>query len=150
MRALLASTAALLLVASPALAEDKPANGVHQEGEASYFRGGQDGNSKTATGERVDPNSPTAASRDLPLGTEATVTNQKTGQSTDVRINDRGPTRDDRVIDLSKKAAGDIGMEKTGKAPVTVDVDPAKQKDPQTRQKLEQLGERPATGTSGQ
>jgi rare lipoprotein A len=48
------------------------------------------------------------------------VTNPETGQSTDVRINDRGPTRQDRVIDLSKKAAGDIGMQKQGVVPVTV------------------------------
>jgi len=148
MRAIIAAAATLLLTAQPALAEDKPAKGVQQQGEASYYRGGQDGNTRTATGEPVDPNSNTAASRDLPLGTEATVTNERTGQSTDVRINDQGPARKDRVIDLSRKAAEDIGMEKSGTAPVTIEADPAKQKDPKVRQQLEQLGERPSGDTA--
>ncbi|WP_448207011.1 septal ring lytic transglycosylase RlpA family protein [Azospirillum sp. sgz302134] len=161
MRTLFASSAALLLpllllgqpaLAPNAFAKDKPAKGVHQEGEASYYRGGQSGHSKTTTGEPVDPNSNAAASRDLPPGTEATVTNKNTGQSTDVRVNDRGPERKDRVIDLSKKSAGDIGMEKTGKAPVTVQADPAKQKDPKVRRQVEQMGERSGneTGAPGQ
>ena len=55
-------------------------------------------------------NKATAASRDLPLGSKAKVTNEKTGQSTDVRITDRGPSRKDRKIDVSRKAADDIGM----------------------------------------
>jgi len=91
------------------------------KGDASYFNRGQDGRTITKSGEPVDPNSNTAASRDLPLGSTATVTNQQTGQSTDVRVTDRGPSREDRVIDLSKKAAGDLGMTKTGTAPVTVE-----------------------------
>ncbi len=143
MRTIFAVLAALLTTFQPSVAQESQSGTVQQKGKASYFRGGQDGNTKTATGEGVDPNGNTAASRDLPLGTEATVTNKETGQSTDVRINDRGPSRDDRVIDLSKKAAEDIGMEKTGTAPVTVEADPAKQKDPRTREALEQLGEKP-------
>ncbi|WP_207461196.1 septal ring lytic transglycosylase RlpA family protein [Azospirillum sp. SYSU D00513] len=142
MRTILAVFAVLFATFQPSVAQESQSGTVQQQGEASYFRGGQDGNTKTATGEGVDPNGNTAASRDLPLGTEATVTNKETGQSTDVRINDRGPSRDDRVIDLSKKAAEDIGMEKTGTAPVTVEADPAKQKDPRTREALEQLGEK--------
>ena len=150
MRIPLLCATALLLLAQPVLAEERTSGkGVRQEGEASYYRGGQDGNSKTATGEKVDPNSNTAASRDLPPGTEATVTNKKTGQSTDVRVNDRGPARKDRTIDLSEKAAKDIGMDKTGTAPVTVEAKPEKQKDPKVRQQIEQLGERPSKG-SGQ
>jgi expansin (peptidoglycan-binding protein) len=61
-----------------------------------------------------------AASSNLPLGSEATVTDKNTGKSTDVKVTDRGPTRRDRVIDLSKKSANDVGMEKQGTAPVTV------------------------------
>ena len=91
-----------------------------QQGQASYFNGGVNGHTKTANGENVQPNANTAASRTLPLGSTAKVTNQETGQLTDVRITDRGPTRQDRVVDLSKKAAGDVGMEKQGVAPVTV------------------------------
>src|SRR3712207_2665928 len=114
MRSLFLCATALLLLTQPVQAEEqKSGKGIRQEGEASYYRGGQDGNSKTATGEKVNRDSNTAASRDLPLGTEATVTNKKTGQSTDVRINDRGPDRKDRTIDLSEKAAKDIGAKKT-------------------------------------
>ena len=91
-----------------------------QKGEASYFNGGQNGHTIGADGKPVQPNANTAASPTLPLDSTAKVTNEKTGQSTDVKITDRGPTRPDRVIDLSKKAAGDIGMKKTGVAPVTV------------------------------
>jgi peptidoglycan lytic transglycosylase len=75
---------------------------------------------QTKGGTTVNPNSNEAASPNLPLGSHATVTDQKTGKSTDVQVTDRGPTRQDRVIDLSKKSARDVGMEKSGTAPVTV------------------------------
>ncbi len=97
------ATAALLLL--PLLAHAQT-----QQGEASYFNGGQSGHSKTASGAPVSPGGNTAASRTLPLGSEAKVTNQRTGQSTEVKVTDRGPTRGDRVIDVSKAAAGKIGM----------------------------------------
>jgi len=113
---------------------------VQQNGQASYYNGGQDGHTKTASGTKVDPGSNTAASRDLPLGTKATVTNKNTGRSTDVEITDRGPTRQDRKIDVSKKAAGDVGMTKSGTAPVTIKADPAQQTDPAVKQKLERQG----------
>jgi rare lipoprotein A len=92
-----------------------------EHGKASYFNGGQNGRSETKSGAPVQAySSNTAASRNLPLGSKAKVTNERTGQSTDVTITDRGPTRPDRVIDLSHKAAGQIGMTKSGTAPVTV------------------------------
>ena len=103
---------ALSLIAAPSFAQ--------QQGTASYYTGGRSGHPVTKSGEPVDPNSNTAASPNLPLGSHATVTNQKTGKSVDVRINDRGPTRNNRVIDLSKKPAHDLGLEKSGTAPVTV------------------------------
>ena len=88
----------------------------------------------------MQPDRNTAASRTLPPGTNATVTNKATGQSTEVHVNDRGPVRQDRVIDLSKKAAGDVGMSKTGTAPVVVQADPNRQSDPAVRQKLLEQG----------
>jgi rare lipoprotein A len=91
-----------------------------KQGTASYYSGGQSGHTVTKSGAPVNPNSNAAASPNLPLGSQATVTNRKTGKSEDVRITDRGPTRNDRVIDLSKKSAHDLGMEKSGTAPVTV------------------------------
>jgi len=54
-----------------------------------------------------------------------------------VHVNDRGPARKDRVIDLSKKAANDVGMGKSGTAPVVVEADPNKQSDPAVKQKLQ-------------
>jgi rare lipoprotein A len=133
--------AAFAVATSAALAQTKSPDGtVTQQGQGSYFNGGQDGHSRTANGEPVQPDRSTAASRTLPLGTEATVTNKKTGQSTNVHVNDRGPVRKDRVVDVSKKAANDIGMSKTGTAPVTVTADPNKQSDPAVRQKLREQG----------
>jgi rare lipoprotein A len=105
--------AALSLIAAPTFAQQ-------QQGTASYYSGGQSGHTVTKSGAPVNPNSNAAASPNLPLGSHATVTNRKTGKSEDVRITDRGPTRNDRVIDLSKKSAHDLGMEKSGTAPVTV------------------------------
>ena len=107
--------AAMSLFAVPAFAQQQP-----QQGTASYYRGGQSGHTQTKSGVPVSPNSNEAASPNLPLGSTATVTNQKNGKSEDVRITDRGPTRSDRKIDLSKKSAQDLGMEKSGTAPVTV------------------------------
>lgn len=111
---------------------------VQQNGQASYFNSGQNGHTRTANGDKVDPGSNTAASRDLPLGTKATVTNKATGKSTDVEVTDRGPTRPDRKIDLSKKSAEDVGMTKRGTAPVAIKADPAKQTDPAVKHQLEQ------------
>ena len=102
------------------LATAAQAQSTTQRGTASYFNGGVNGHTKTANNEDVQPNSNTAASRTLPLNSTAKVTNQETGKSTDVRITDRGPTRKDRVIDLSKKSANDVGMENKGVAPVVV------------------------------
>jgi len=141
MRAL--NPAAVVLIASmggPGLAQQPPQTAC-QEGTASFY--GHTGRSRTASGEPVSPEGRTAASRDLPLGTQATVTNQQTGQSTEVRVNDRGPTRTDRTIDLSQQAARDIGMERSGTAPVRIEADPARQSDPAVREQLERRAGRP-------
>jgi rare lipoprotein A len=58
-----------------------------------------------ASGERYDPKQFTAAHRTLPFGTWVRVTNLANGRSVDVRINDRGPWVDGRIIDLSYAAA---------------------------------------------
>ena len=82
---------------------------------------------KTASGERFDPNKLTAAHRTLPLGSKAKVTNLKTGESTEVTINDRGPYVRKRSIDLSSAAAKKIGIDKDGVAPVKIEATPAPQ-----------------------
>jgi rare lipoprotein A len=116
---LLLATCVALPVAGTAIAQQ--AGGQTQQGTASYFNGGQNGHSTTASGKPVQPDQNTAASPNLPLGSHAKVTNKQTGQSTDVEVTDRGPARKDRQIDLSKKAAGDIGMQQKGTAPVTIE-----------------------------
>ena len=93
---------------------------VEQVGEASWYGKGFHGK-KTASGETFDQHDLTAAHPTLPLGTEATVTNLETGKSVKVEINDRGPYSKGRDIDLSKKAAKEIGIKKDGAAPVKIE-----------------------------
>jgi len=71
------------------------------------------GGSRTASGERMDPNSMTAAHRTRPFGSHVTVTSHATGRSVTVRINDRGPFIKGRCIDLSTGAARMLGMSGT-------------------------------------
>jgi rare lipoprotein A len=75
---------------------------------------------RTASGERYDPHALTAASSTLPIGSSVMVTNPETGRSVKVRINDRGPNAHGRSLDLSKRAAEEIGMTKQGVARVSV------------------------------
>ena len=109
----LAITAVILgcaLGAIPAAAEEtKPI----QSGAASWYGPGFHGK-KTANGERFNTNDLTAAHKTLPFGTEVRVTNERTGKSVVVRINDRGPYAHGRVIDLSKAAAEAVGIEGVG------------------------------------
>jgi rare lipoprotein A len=80
--------------------------------------------SKTASGERYDPMSLTAAHRTLPFGTMVEVRNLATGRSITLRINNRGPFHKSRVIDVSKRAAQELGMIKSGVARVELAVAP--------------------------
>ena len=84
-----------------------------QEGVASYYGNELAGN-RTASGERFDPGALTAAHRTLPFGSKVRVTYGKTGESVVVTINDRGPFHGNRVIDLSKAAAQQIGLARAG------------------------------------
>jgi rare lipoprotein A len=74
--------------------------------------------SRTATGERYNPASITAAHRTLPFGTLVEVHNLDNGKSVTVRINNRGPFRKGRIIDLSKGAAQQLQMLGSGTAKV--------------------------------
>jgi hypothetical protein len=78
-------------------------------GKASLYPNRLNGH-ETASGDRFHQSDHTAASNKLPLGTTAKVTNLKTGKSTDVTVTDRGPALGSRKIDLTKKAARDIGL----------------------------------------
>jgi rare lipoprotein A len=98
-----ASTVAIPVVASA------------QTGVASVYSGGRTANGETAVASRL-----TAAHRSLPFGTLVRVTNDSTGRSVVVRINDRGPFVKGRVIDLTPAAAQALGMD--GLAHVTLTV----------------------------
>lgn len=90
-------------------------------GLASWYGPGFNGR-RSASGEVFNQNAMTAAHRSLPFGTQVRVTNPNTGQSVVVRINDRGPFSGGRVIDLSRAAAGAIGLIPAGVAPVNLEV----------------------------
>jgi rare lipoprotein A len=89
-------------------------------GKAAYYD--PDYKGKTTSGEPYDGRKFTAAHKTLPFGTRLRVTDVKTGRSTLVVVNDRGPFTPGRVIDLSLAAAKDIGMIKRGIIAVTVTV----------------------------
>ena len=68
----------------------------------------------------MDPESNVAASKTLPLGTKAMVTNLRNGKSAVVEIKDRGPYAKGRIVDLSPKTANTLGLGSKGTAPVEV------------------------------
>ena len=91
-------------------------------GIASWYGPGFHGKS-TANGEVFDQNKITAAHRTLPMPSIVKVTNLENGMVLDkVRINDRGPFARNRIIDLSKKAAEELGFIKNGVAKVRVEI----------------------------
>jgi rare lipoprotein A len=91
----------------------------HQVGRASWY-GGKFFGRRTASGERYDIHALTAAHRSLPMASYVRVTNQSTGKSIVVRINDRGPFRSKRVIDLSLAAASELDLQHSGTAVVEI------------------------------
>jgi rare lipoprotein A len=88
-----------------------------QRGVATWYGPGFAGK-RTASGERFNPQAMTAAHRTLAFGTRVAVTNERTGRSVVVRINDRGPFNRGLIIDLSKGSAQAIGI--VGSAPVSL------------------------------
>ena len=88
-----------------------------ETGIASVYSG-----EPTANGEYAHATAYTAAHKSLPFGTRVRVTHQGSGRSVDVTINDRGPYIAGRIIDLSKAAAGVIGLTAQGIAKVKVEV----------------------------
>lgn len=120
-----AITAAAVLVASVlGCATTGPLAGGRAEevGTASYY-GRELNGRRTASGEVFDMNELTAAHRTLPFGTRVRVTNLKNGRHTVVRINDRGPFRRGRIIDLSYAAARKLGFVGRGLAKVRIAVE---------------------------
>lgn len=109
-------------VTIPAPVFEEPAPSVPQgtligRGSASYYAARFHGR-RTASGERFDNADMTAAHRTLPFGSLVRVTNPANGRSVVVRINDRGPFTRDRMIDVSRAAAEELGLVARGHATV--------------------------------
>lgn len=121
-----AKAAATKAVTTASIATSKPATvarpltGVAHDlkGIASFYWQGQ----RTASGETFNPADMTAAHRTLPFGTKVRVTHASSGRTVVVRINDRGPFKPGRVIDLSKAAAEHLQMTGAGLAAVRLEV----------------------------
>jgi len=94
---------------------------IKQTGTASYYADKFEGKT-TANGEKYHHSRLTAAHRTLPFGTIVKVTNISNGKRVTVKINDRGPFVDNRIIDLSKSAAETLGFVYDGLAQVEIEV----------------------------
>ena len=92
-----------------------------QTGQASFY-GGQFHGRPTASGEVYDMEKMTAAHKTLPFGTMIRVTNTNNGKSVVVKVNDRGPFVDSRIVDLSFGAAKEIEMVNDGVVDVTLEL----------------------------
>lgn len=108
---LAAATFAVVLLSSSAA--------YAQCGGASWYGPGFHGKT-AASGETFNENAMTAAHRTLPFGTKVAVTDQNTGKSVEVTINDRGPFHGKRIIDLSKGAAAALGFQNKGVTSVCI------------------------------
>jgi rare lipoprotein A len=106
----------ILLLTAAALSAEPDLQGV-----ASWY-GGKFHGRLTSSGEVFDTNDMTAAHRTLPFGTLVKVTNLDNGKSAVVKINDRGPFVDGRIIDLSRAAAEEIDMLEQGVARVSLEI----------------------------
>jgi len=106
----------IMLVVSAVLWADP-----EMEGLASWY-GGKFHGRLTSSGEVFDTNTMTAAHKVLPFGALVKVTNLDNGLSAVVKINDRGPFVEGRIIDLSRAAADEIGMLGQGVAPVSLEI----------------------------
>lgn len=95
--------------------------GWEQTGVASWYGDPFHGRT-TASGERYDQEGLTAAHRTLPFGTWVRVENLENGRTVRVRITDRGPFVDDRIIDLSRAAARNLGLIGPGTGRVRIEV----------------------------
>ncbi|MFA7460334.1 MAG: septal ring lytic transglycosylase RlpA family protein, partial [Trueperaceae bacterium] len=98
-----------------------PASQLKQTGLASWYGPGFAGR-LTANGEVFDPSQLTAAHKELPFNTLVRVTNERNQMSVVVRINDRGPFKPGRIVDLSRAGAEAIDMIGSGVAEVTLEV----------------------------
>lgn len=111
------------------------------EGYASWY-GGKFHGRTTANGEVFDTNLLTAAHKTLPFGSRVLVTNLDTEKSVIVRINDRGPFVEERIIDLSRAAADIIGLTAVGVAKVKLEIVQEAVRDPFATIQIASFGNR--------
>ena len=114
-----AGSRSIPIAVAPSSSEERLA--FEEEGYASYY-GREHHGRRTASGERFDAGRLTAAHRTLPFGTRVRVTNLDNGRKVVVTVTDRGPFRRHRVIDVSRRAAEDLGFLREGTARVRLEV----------------------------
>ena len=114
-RSLMRSALALMLLATAAFAQ------FAEQGLASWYGGEFDGRT-AASGETYHQDELTAAHRTLPFGTTVRIRRTDTGAAVVVRINDRGPYIESRIIDLSNAAARRLNMVRPGVVPVALEI----------------------------
>jgi rare lipoprotein A (peptidoglycan hydrolase) len=101
--------------------KDRYIEGERQIGVVSWY-GGEFHGKTTASGERFDKNANTLAHLTLPMGTRVRIENPATGAVAYARVNDCGPFIADRIADLSKGLADQLGLVKAGKGTVIITV----------------------------
>jgi rare lipoprotein A len=106
-----------ITIAVPVLAQARGSSSDLGSGQASYYSNEFAGK-RTASGEIFNPKAMTAAHRTAPFGSHIRVTNLRNNRNVVVRINDRGPWKKGRIIDVSYAAAKQIGMHHSGTARV--------------------------------
>ena len=121
--ALLAGCSRAVVTTPPVVVEppERPAPGLEEVGLASWYGAPHHG-LRTASGEIYDMNKMTAAHKTLPFGTRLLVTNRDTKRTAEVRINDRGPFINGRILDVSYAAARQLGAAVEGVFPVRLRV----------------------------
>ena len=123
LRILVSPCALFFLITLAGCAHSIAETNSRQRGIASWY-GVRFQGRKTANGERFDRHSFSAAHRSLPFGTRVEVRSITTGKIVVVRINDRGPVKPSRILDLSEAAAEALGMLDTGVAEIEFEVLP--------------------------
>jgi rare lipoprotein A len=118
--------ALILVPADPARGQQPPPSGSSapapglkgtvgetQTGLAAYYSSRLNGR-RTASGERYDQDAMTTTHQTLPFGTRVKVTNTRSNKSVVLRVNDRGPTQQGRIVDVSRRAARSLGFVRQG------------------------------------
>ncbi|MDR1326289.1 MAG: septal ring lytic transglycosylase RlpA family protein [Treponema sp.] len=119
--ALIVSGFCLTLICAAQQISSGATDGIYrEEGIASWYGHEFDGR-PTASGEIFDASLFTAAHPTLPFGTLLTITNKQNSKRVMVRVNDRGPNKSDRVIDVSRAAADQLDMIATGTTSVLIE-----------------------------